>query len=203
MVEPAPGGECRPADAGTSQSGSCGLGDARGSSECLVTAGGGEGVWVPQWGRGSGNPGLVGGRQELSVCPVLSRDLFGPHPEERTMWALPSRPPDLTGTRPPAAALAVSSGPQSTSPTRIHRAGCRARIGGGASLWANRRLLVPAVRQTGLAEKRQKVSVEIGVGSTAGLDGGKSLYTWVPSDVVYKSRKILRCLTAVTEQIKL
>lgn len=44
MVEPAPGGECRPADAGTSQSGSCGLGDARGSSECLITAGGGEGV---------------------------------------------------------------------------------------------------------------------------------------------------------------
>lgn len=44
MVEPAPGGECRPADAGTSQSGSCCLGDARGSSECLITAGGGEGV---------------------------------------------------------------------------------------------------------------------------------------------------------------
>lgn len=112
MVEPAPGGECRPADAGTSQSGSCGLGDARGSSECLITAGGGEGVWVPQCGRGSGNPGLVGGRQELSVCPVLSRDLFGPHPEERTMWALPSRPPDLTGTRPPAAAGSVVWAPE-------------------------------------------------------------------------------------------
>lgn len=74
MVEPAPGGECRPADAGTSQSGSCGLGDARGSSECLVTAGGGEGCGSPSGAVAVGTQGwLEAGRSSLSVqsCPVI------------------------------------------------------------------------------------------------------------------------------------
>lgn len=135
-------------------------------------------------------PRLVGRRQELSVCPVLSRDLFGLHPEEGNMWALPSRPPGPTGTRPPAAVLTVLCGPQSTSPSPDLQSRVQGQDRGRVFSLGKRRTLGPRCEADGASgdKAESQCGDRCEEHRSPGLEGGETLYKWVPLDFVYKSQ---------------